>query len=358
MDTLNRDHIEMLEAQQDLLVQAVVDRMRTTHGVTAGSDDISLIRSLVRHLSQALAADAPALFVDHVLWVRTNLEVSGRPNVVLQSLLADLQVVAEDLMPAEVHAPLATFMDAAFAELSDPIESAENDAEDEAPLADLATAYLTALLGGHKQEASRLVLEAVEDGTDVADVYLHVFQRSQRELGRLWQRNEISIAQEHFCTAATQFIMSQLYPYIFRTEKTGRNFVATCVGGDLHEIGLRMVADLLELDGWDTYYLGADMPAATVVDAVREHDADLLGVSVTMPYHLDAAAALIAALRDVFPPESLRIMVGGYPFNIDQKLWRWVGADGQARDAREAVRTADALVPKAARVARNGHLSE
>jgi len=56
--------------------------------------------------------------------------------------------------------------------------------------------------------------------------------------------NEVSVAQEHYCTAATQLIMSQLYPHIFAGEKTERTLIATCVAGDLHEIGIRMVSDL------------------------------------------------------------------------------------------------------------------
>ena len=105
------------------------------------------------------------------------------------------------------------------------------------------------------------------------DVYLHVFQRSQYEIGRLWQSNQISVAQEHLCTAATQLIMSQLYPFIFGTERRNRRVVAACVGGDLHEIGIRMVADFFEMDGWDTFYLGANVPITDIVQTVIDRRA-------------------------------------------------------------------------------------
>jgi len=67
----------------------------------------------------------------------------------------------------------------------------------------------------------------------VRDVYLNVFQRSQHEIGRLWQMNQITVAQEHYCTAATQWIMVQLYPYVFGTERIGRRLVAAETGGQL-----------------------------------------------------------------------------------------------------------------------------
>ncbi|MDZ7776615.1 MAG: hypothetical protein U5L09_13885 [Bacteroidales bacterium] len=55
--------------------------------------------------------------------------------------------------------------------------------------------------------------------------------------------------------------MSQLYPYIFNSQRVGKSMVAATVGGELHEMGIRMVADFFEMEGWDTWYLGANAPA-------------------------------------------------------------------------------------------------
>ena len=197
--------------------------------------------------------------------------------------------------------------------------------------------YLDALLDGDRPRAARLVLDAVEAGMPVHDVYMGVFQPAQYEVGRLWQKNRISVAQEHYCTAATQFVMSQLYPYIFGGERTGRTLVACCVGGELHELGMRMVSDFFEMDGWDTYYLGANMPAPDVAGAVAERGADLLGVSVTMTFNVHLVRLVVDAVRAEPGAKDARILVGGYPFLLDADLWRDVGADGFAADAVEAV---------------------
>ncbi len=101
-------------------------------------------------------------------------------------------------------------------------------------------------------------------------LYLQVFQPALHRVGRLWQLNRVGVAEEHYCTAATQLIMSQLYPYLFTGERHRRIMVATCASGELHEIGARMVSDFFELEGWDTIYLGASAPAGEVVEtAVR-----------------------------------------------------------------------------------------
>ena len=207
----------------------------------------------------------------------------------------------------------------------------------------LARDYLDRLLRGDRREAGRLVLEEVEAGMDLKDVYLDVFQPVLWEVGRLWEINEITVAEEHYCTAATQLVMSQLYPHLFGGERSGLSMVATCVGGDLHEIGVRMVSDFFEMDGWDTLYLGANTPAEDIAMAVEKHGAHLLALSVTLDSHLDAAREALDAV-DPLRQRGLKVLVGGAPFRTKPELWSEIGADGFGRDAREAVEVGLGLV--------------
>jgi len=214
---------------------------------------------------------------------------------------------------------------------------------DDSPYAELARSYLSALLQGQRAEASRLIHDAVRAGVPVRDIYLHVFEPVQHEIGRLWQKNEVTVAQEHFCTASTQWIMSQLYPHILTSPRKQRVMVATCVGGDLHEIGVRMIADFFEMEGWETHYLGANTPAASIVQMIQDRNADLLAVSATMTYHIRQVAELIVAIRTTRRGKQVKIMVGGYPFNLEPTLWREIGADAFARNAEESLSVAESL---------------
>jgi len=228
----------------------------------------------------------------------------------------------------------------------DPIIAHQHDpvSGEARPWTELAGQYLDALLRGERHVASQIILQAVEDGVSVKDIYLHVFQPTQREIGHLWQTNQVSVAQEHYCTAATQLIMSQLYPYIFNTDKIGRRLVATCASEELHEIGMRMVADFFEMAGWDTYYVGANTPASSILQTLRERQADVLGISSTMHYHVNMVKALIDQVRASDLGRCVKILVGGYPFNRHPDLWRKVGADGYGQDAQEAVALANRLL--------------
>lgn len=212
-------------------------------------------------------------------------------------------------------------------------------------LASVADTYLKALLQGDRDTASTLVLTAVENGVDIRDVYLHIFQAAQHEVGRLWQTDQITIAQEHFCTAATQMIMAQLYPQIFGAERNGRSMVLACIGSELHEMGARMVADFFEMDGWDTYYMGTDVEGDSLIGALLEKNADMFALSITMPEGLTQAERLIAQLRADSRTAQVPVLVGGGAFQSAPQAWRTLGADGFAADAQQALAVAKLLIP-------------
>ena len=144
-------------------------------------------------------------------------------------------------------------------------------------------------------------------------------------------------------------IMSQLYPYIFSSERNGKTLVATCVSGDLHEIGVRMVSDFFEMEGWDTFYLGANVPVRDFLQTLKERDADLALISATMTFHLRYVREMISGIRSDSDTKSVKIMVGGYPFNVAPNLWKEIGADGFAQNAESATQTAAKLMNGAAK---------
>jgi MerR family transcriptional regulator, light-induced transcriptional regulator len=185
--------------------------------------------------------------------------------------------------------------------------------------------------------AGEIISAAVGDGLPIRDLYLDVFQPVQREVGRLWQNNEITVAEEHYCTASTQWLMAQFYPQILATRRIGRTVVVACVGNELHEIGARMVADFFEMDGWDSIYIGANTPTKALIELVCRERPNLIALGITMTYHLGTAASLIESLRSDSRCSDVKIIAGGYVFRRHPDLWRSLGIDGLAADAAEAV---------------------
>ncbi|MEO6742694.1 MAG: cobalamin-dependent protein [Chthoniobacteraceae bacterium] len=289
------------------------------------------------YLAQAIAADDPSLFGNYIGWAKVMLSKRGVPEKDLGGLLGSMKESLAAELPPEASGLACRYLDVALEQLPGMAADVLTFIPCDAPLAALAAQFLEALLAGKRDIANRLILDAVQQGVAVRDLYLFVFQRTQYEIGRLWQVNKISVAQEHYCSAATQLIMSQLYPHIFGAEKTRGTLVATCVSGDLHEIGVRMVSDFFEMDGWNTHYLGANVPSSSVVQTLIEQKADVLAISATISYHVGAVEALIAAVRRAPGCEGVKILVGGYPFKVAPDLWKKIGADGFASDATGAV---------------------
>ena len=113
----------------------------------------------------------------------------------------------------------------------------------------LASTYLLALLEGDRRRASRMILNAVEQGHDVRELYLQVLLAAQAELGGLWMANEINVAEEHFASQTTRMVMAQLLPHASFRPPNGKTMLAAAVAGNQHEIGLQAVADFFESSG-------------------------------------------------------------------------------------------------------------
>jgi MerR family transcriptional regulator, light-induced transcriptional regulator len=295
------------------------------------------------YLFEAIEASSPDLFADYITWEKIFLVNLGIPEERLKERLEVMEDVIIKNLPPEKSSIAIKYIEESIDNLPKPSNYTSYINEDK-PLVKLLEQYLEFLLNGDRHSAGKMIIEAVDNGISVKDIYLHVFQSSLYEVGRLWQENKITVAQEHYITAATQLIMSQLYPYISNSEKTGKVLVATSVIKELHEVGVRMVADFFEMDGWNTFYLGANTPTESIIQTIISKKADLVLISATISSHIGEVMDLIRTVRRCAECRDPKIIVGGYPFNVDNNLWEKVGADGQAEDAETAIEMAEKLV--------------
>lgn len=208
----------------------------------------------------------------------------------------------------------------------------------------LSGQYLDLLLKGEKKTAAKLILSEAQKGTSLQDIYLQVFEPALKKIGSLWEIGEIGIEKEHYFTASTQQIMSQLHLYFPDERQKGYSVVAMSTHGEMHDVGIRMVADFFEMSGWNTYYMGNNVPTANVITAIRERRAMLLAISATMAYHVNTVSNLIQSVRSCEDCSQVKIIVGGIAFQRHKELWRMVGADAYAENAQQAVKVAESLM--------------
>ncbi len=347
-DTLVLSAGHQMRDQAGALADAVVacefarhPKLRTRYGTAGRTKSRQDAFYHFLHLAAALDANSPALFSDYIGWVKVLLQNLGVTSEDLDHHLDCMADVVREQMPAPVAASAAAMIDGVRAALPAMPSTTTSFLEPGERLSPLVHEYVHKMLGGYRQAAGQLVFDAADRGEPVQQIYLQVFQPALREIGRLWQLKKISVAQEHFCSAATQIVMSQLLLRVPAAERCGRGIIIACVSGDLHDLGARMVSDFFEMAGWDTYFCGANTPHAALVQSLVERAADVLAISATMGYHLHAVQELIELVRADPRCARLRVMVGGHPFTIDPGLWRTVGADGTAADAGAAVALAE-----------------
>ncbi|MDZ7659294.1 cobalamin B12-binding domain-containing protein [Fodinibius sp.] len=296
------------------------------------------------YLEQAVRVDSKKLFNNYLGWARTMLQERNIPKSDLFDNIVILREAITKTLPDTEASLLVEYVNDGLSSLQDIDTEEITFLHKDDPLFDEAREYLDLLLSGNRKEAAQLIKTLVDDGTSIKDIYEHIFQKTQYEVGALWQTNQITVAHEHYCTAATQLIMSQLYPQIFAMEKSDKRLVACSVANELHEIGIRMVTDFFEMEGWETHYLGANMPDTHLMQSIKENDPDVLAISVTLPLHISKAKNLIEKLRNDSELENLKIMVGGYPFKVVPDLWKRIGADASAGSASDAIETANKLI--------------
>lgn len=203
-------------------------------------------------------------------------------------------------------------------------------------LASLLERYLAAQLQGQRKEAIRLVVEeGVGAGVSVPDLELKVIGPAQREIGRLWHENRITVAQEHLATAISQLALAQLYRHLPRDPPNGKRVTVACVEGELHEVGARMASDFLEMAGFDVDFLGANVPTDHLLSYVRDTRPDLLCLSATLSFHVPALQDAVTRVRA--QDGSLPIAVGGLAFEWAGGLQEQLGVTFYGKDARELV---------------------
>lgn len=204
----------------------------------------------------------------------------------------------------------------------------------------LQQAYLGDLLAGRWKAAAEKVMTAFDQGCSIAEIYVDVFQESLYAIGALWESNRISVEQEHMGTAITQYVMSKLYEHMEVSERRRGRVVMTGVQGELHQVGAHMVADVLESDGWDVLFLGANVSPELVILGVRRHKAHILGISASLVANISKVCRLVAMVRGEFGDEAPAMLLGGRAFDAMQQLPTELEGCRLARDLHDAVELA------------------
>lgn len=338
------DNEKELIHQKQFIAANIRSRMDAKLFDFGTNERLKMVFDIEMHLAflgEAIRHNISKLFTEYAIWTNQLLITSGGDSEQFKACLAAIQTEMGLIGRGEWLQTAQNFLMDAMSQLESTILYSDTYLLDSNPHKLLAQRFLDICLQFKYGSAISEIQKAVDEGVSVNEIYLQVITPVMRELGRLWHLNKITVGHEHYCTAVTQMVMASLFPKIFSVEQKKRRLLSICVAGELHEIGARMVSDLFEMNGWDTIFLGADVPVESVINTLIEHEANVLAISVTLVSNLGALTEIIEAVRATPACVNVKILVGGAALNIDSSLWQKLGADGWAIDGPSAIAYAE-----------------
>jgi len=191
-----------------------------------------------------------------------------------------------------------------------------------------------------------LTLEAIDEGYNPLEILQDGLTRGVKTVGDKFGRGEVflpELAMSADCMrAGVQHVDPLLSEMDLGEEDTGGLVVIGTVDEDIHNIGKNIFVTMLKANGFDVVDLGVEVPNEEFVEAVREHDPDILGMSALMTMTMDHQEEVIELLEQEGLRDDVKVMVGGAPTSPE---WcEEIGADGYSDNAEVGVDRALELV--------------
>lgn len=199
------------------------------------------------------------------------------------------------------------------------------------------------IVDGDQQSVSENVQAALDDGTPPGTILNQAMIAAMKEVGSRFEQGDFYVPEMLISARAMQKGLAILKPVLKQAEikATGKIVIGT-VKGDLHDIGKNLVGMMLEGAGFEVVDLGTDITPDEFVEAVRQHEPDLIGLSALLTTTMPNMKTTIVALEEAGLRAKVKVVVGGAP--VTEQYARQIGADGYSADASRAVTLANLLV--------------
>jgi MerR family transcriptional regulator, light-induced transcriptional regulator len=213
----------------------------------------------------------------------------------------------------------------------------------EPKLSELGRAYAAALLMGDEIAAEIAIREAMEAKLTAAEIDDAIIAPALWLVGDLWERGEISVADEHLATEISIRVLAlqREAERLAVARGTYRVLLAT-PSGELHVVALRMIGNLLREAGYDVLMLGPDVPRADLAASAGRYEPHVLCMSTTMPGGSDQTLLAVEAVQEAWPAASF--VIGGRGLSSSVRSEPGISVCRRVPEVTEAV---DAMVKRA-----------
>ncbi len=210
---------------------------------------------------------------------------------------------------------------------------------------ELFAALRQSVIDGDAVQSATLAQQALDDGVPPLDAIEIGLVPGLSHVGEQFGQGELFLPDMMLAARAMQKALDILEPELqaqsAQRTVVGRVVIGT-VKGDIHEIGKNLVGMMLSTSGFEVHDLGVDVAPDRFVEAAREHDADIVGVSALLTTTMAGQRTVVEALVAAGLRDRVRVIVGGAP--ASESWAQEIGADGYSEDAIGAVALARRLL--------------
>ncbi len=200
-----------------------------------------------------------------------------------------------------------------------------------------------AVLDGEMEQAVELTEKAISQGLTAQKILDEALTSAMDIVGKEYENGDRYVPEMLISAEAMKGALAKLQPLLAEAgvQPRGRIVIGT-VEGDLHDIGKDLVAMMLEGAGFEVINLGVEVTADTFVQAIKEHEANILGMSALLTTTMINMPEVIERLKKAGLREQVRVIIGGAP--VTQEYATKIGADGYAADAAGATKLAVSML--------------
>lgn len=206
----------------------------------------------------------------------------------------------------------------------------------------LSEEFIEALVSLDEGRTLEVVKKRLESGEDPL-VILEDVRKANEEIGKRHERHEYFIAELVMAGEILKGVSELLKPKLAGTSrKTLGKVVIGTVQGDIHDIGKNIAITMLEAAGFEVVDLGIDVPPEKFVEAVKQHNPDIVGMSGLLTPIIESMKKTVDALKEVGLRQKVKVVIGSN--RIDESTKEYIGADAWTNDAATGVRICKQIV--------------
>ena len=199
------------------------------------------------------------------------------------------------------------------------------------------------LIAGKEAEVKTLTQEALDKGASARDILDKGLLAGMDVVGQRFKAGDMFIPEVLLCARCMHGAMDIIKPLLSEADAAGLGtYLIGTVEGDLHDIGKNLVSMMLQGAGFQVIDLGTNITAQQFVEAVKEHQPDILGMSALLTTTMPRMEETIQALKEAGIRDGVKIMAGGAP--VTQDFVEKIGGDAYGANAASAVEKAKELI--------------